>query len=59
MSKFIFFVFMAVAKGIDGVRAVTQIKFEPCASCFTTASMRISDEICRRYKTRRRKFKGG
>ena len=36
---------MAAAKGIDGARAVTQIKFEPCASCFTTASMHIADKI--------------
>lgn len=28
---------MAVAKGIDGARAVTQIKFEPCTPCFTAA----------------------
>ena len=36
---------MAVAKGTDGARAVTQIKFEPCAFCFTAASMRIAGEI--------------
>ena len=45
MSKFIFLVLMAVAKGIDGARAVTQIKFERYASYFTTVSMHIADKI--------------
>ena len=36
---------MAAAKGTDGARAVTQIKFEPYTPCFTAASMRIASEI--------------